>query len=431
MKIFLKVVFIILFLFGFSTAYSAEPLNAYLFYGQDCPHCAKEAEFLESLRVKYPQLEIRKFEIYYDRNNAELMQKIAQTLNINISGVPFLFIGNQYFIGYTENITSVEIENKIKDCLVNNCSDVVEMILKLKETEEQIKESDGDEDVILEPTPTETIISFPEGEVEDISVIVPGEIDSNQQSRKVNIPLFGDIDIGKFSLPILTMILGFLDGFNPCAMWTLLFLISLLLGMKDRKKMWILGTAFIISSSAVYFIFMAAWLNLILFLGFVVWLRIIIGVVALGGGAYGIKEFFLNKNIAGCKVTQGDKKQRVFEKLKKIINQNSFWLSLGGIIALAFVVNLVELICSAGLPAIYTQILVLNNLSGWQHYFYILFYILFFMLDDLFVFFVAMITLQMTGITTKYSKYSRLIGGILMFIIGLLMIFKPQWLMFG
>lgn len=94
-------------------------------------------------------------------------------------------------------------------------------------------------------------------------------------------------------------------------------------------------------------------------------------------------------------------------------------------------VNLVELVCSAGLPAIYTQILALNNLPVWQYYLYILLYILFFMLDDLFVFFVAMITLQMTGITTKYSKYSRLVGGFLMLIIGLLLILKPEWLMFG
>jgi len=96
-----------------------------------------------------------------------------------------------------------------------------------------------------------------------------------------------------------------------------------------------------------------------------------------------------------------------------------------------FLVNLVELICSAGLPAVFTQVLALNELAKWQYYLYILLYIFFFMLDDLFVFSFAMITLQMTGITTKYVKYTRLIGGIILAIIGILILFRPDLLMFG
>jgi len=194
--------------------------------------------------------------------------------------------------------------------------------------------------------------------------------------------------------------------------------------------MWILGTAFIVASSAVYFFFMAAWLNLILFIGFLVWVRIAIGLVALFGGGYNLKEFFTNPQ-SGCKVTGSEKRRKVFEKIRSITHEKSFYLALGGIIILAFAVNLVELICSAGIPAIYTQVLALSHLAKWQYYLYILLYIFFFMIDDLFVFFVAMITLQTTGITTKYTHWSHLIGGILMMIIGLLLIFKPAWLMFG
>lgn len=426
----LSKIFLVVFLLAFSLPVNAaENINAYLFYGEGCPHCAQEGEFLESLKIEYPELEIKRFEIYYNQDNAKLMQTIGETLNISISGVPFLFIGDQYFIGYSEGVTSIEIEKKINNCLEKKCPDVVEIILDFQKTEEEIKNS-GDN--IIGSTLTEEIINFPEENKENFSEI-DSEINNVKETKikDINIPLLGKINISDFSLPILSIFLGFLDGFNPCAMWTLLFLISLLLGMKDRKKMWILGSAFIVSSAAVYFVFMSAWLNLILFLGFIIWLRIIIGMVALGGGVYSLKEFFFNKNVAVCKVVNNDKKQKVFEKLKKIINQKSFLLSLGGIIILAFLVNLVELVCSAGLPAIYTQILALNNLPLWQYYLYILLYILFFMLDDLFVFFIAMITLQMIGITTKYAKYSRLIGGLAMLIIGLLLILKPEWLMFG
>jgi len=246
----------------------------------------------------------------------------------------------------------------------------------------------------------------------------------------IKVPILGEVEIKKFSLPILTILLGILDGFNPCAMWTLLFLISLLLGMKNRKRMWLLGSAFIVASAAVYFLFMSAWLNLILFLGFVVWVRILIGILALLGGGYSLKDFIFNKN-SGCKVVGDEKRQKTFEKIKLAVQQKSLWLSLGGIIVLAFAVNLVELICSAGLPAVYTQVLALNDMVSWQYYLYILLYIFFFMLDDLFIFFVAMVTLEMTGITTKYTRTSRLIGGLVMLAIGLMLILKPAWLMFG
>jgi hypothetical protein len=149
-----------------------------------------------------------------------------------------------------------------------------------------------------------------------------------------------------------------------------------------------------------------------------------------GGGVYNLREYFINKE-SGCKVTGDEKRQRVFEKLKAITQKQQFWLALGGIIILAGAVNLVELICSAGLPVVFTQILALSNLAKWQYYLYMLLYIFIFMLDDLIVFIVAMVTLKMTGITTKYTRLSHLIGGILMLIIGLLLIFKPEWLMFG
>lgn len=375
------------------------PLTIYFFYGDGCPHCEKEAKFLKSLQKDYPEIEIQSFEIYLNRENALLLQDIGEALKTDVNGVPFSVIGDKHFIGYGEGITSLEIEKQVEKCIKEGCSDPVAKIMQTGFE----KQNEGKEENRNENSPEEKII---------------------------NLLFLGKVDIYKFSLPVLTIIMGFLDGFNPCAMWALLFLISLLLGMKDRKRMWILGIAFIVSSAVVYFLFMSAWLNLILFLGFIIWVRIIIGILALFGGSYNLKKFIFNKN-SGCEVSNNEKRQEIFQKLKSLVGKNKFWVALVGMIGLAFMVNLVELICSAGLPAIYTQILALNNLPSWQYYLYILFYIFFFMLDDLFIFFAAMITLEMTGISTKYSRYSQLIGGTIMIIIGILLIFKPQWLMFG
>ena len=98
---------------------------------------------------------------------------------------------------------------------------------------------------------------------------------------------------------------------------------------------------------------------------------------------------------------------------------------------LAASVNLIELACSAGIPVIFTQLLAMNDLNNISYFIYILIYIICFMLDDLIIFIIAIKTMELTGISTKYSKYSHLIGGILMFIIGILLIVKPEWLMFN
>ena len=374
-------------------------LDIYLFWGEGCPHCAKEKVFLNDFIEKNPTVKLHDFEIYYNSSNARLMQQVASSINSDAGGVPFLVIGDKGISGFGEGITETEIEDRVEYCLKNECKDYVAPFL----TDSQ------------------------DNQEQDINK----ETDSQKDKKIIKLPIIGEIDALDFSLPLLSIFMGAVDGFNPCAMWTLLFLISLLLGLKDRRRMWTLGVAFIAASAFVYFLFMAAWLQIILFLGFIVWVRTAIGLLALAGGGYNLRSYLKHKDIDGCEITGTEKRQLVFAKLRKIAQQNSLWLALGGIILLAFAVNLVELVCSAGLPAVFTQVLSLSNLQTWQYYAYILLYIFFFMIDDIIVFAIAMFTLELTGMSTKYGKWSKLIGGLLMIIIGLLLIFKPEVLMFG
>ncbi len=382
-----------------------EQVNVYFFWGVGCSHCEKEKLFLEKLEAKYPGVQVHDFEVWENRENLKLLVETGKKLEADTSGVPFTVVGEHYFVGwYDEETTGSLIERAVQCVVENGCDDVVSGLRGPRN---------------LNP-PTEPLVA---GEVSE-------ETKNRLPLEKIKLPIFGEVETKNLSLPVLTIILGGLDGFNPCAMWTLLFLIGLLLGMEDKKRRWVLGTAFIVASSFVYFLFMAAWLNLLLFIGFVTGVKVAIGLVALGGGIYNLREFIVNRN-SSCKVTGGEKRQAVFEKLKGITHQKQFWLALGGIIVLAFAVNLVELICSAGLPVVFTQILTLSHLPRWQYYAYMLLYVFIFMLDDLIIFFSAMVTLEMTGMSTKYSRASHLIGGVLMVIIGILMIFKPEILMFG
>ncbi|MFA5382443.1 MAG: hypothetical protein WC356_04700 [Candidatus Micrarchaeia archaeon] len=371
----LFLLFIFTFLIVSVSASNISKIEVHLFWTEGCPHCEGEKEFLIELENKYPELEIYRLEVSKNSENRKLMFEFSDKLDAEVSGVPFTVVGSTY---YFKGWMNKETTGKA----------IEDAILKIKNENHQ------------------------------------------EENNKIFLPIFGEIDVKTVSLPILTIIIAALDGFNPCAMWVLLFLITLLLGIEDRFKRWLFGGVFIGASAFVYFLIMIAWLNLFLYIGFVFWIRLLIGIVALGAGIYNLREYFTN--IEGvCKVTGDTKRQKVFENLAKIVQEKHIIFALLGLIILAFAVNLVELVCSAGLPAVYTQVLALSGLSFWEYYGYILLYILIFMLDDLIIFVLAMKTLEITGISSKYSRWSHLIGGILIFVLGLLLIFKPEILMFG
>jgi thiol-disulfide isomerase/thioredoxin len=372
-----------------------KPVTVYLFWTTGCPHCLHEKEFLAALARRDRDIKVVGLEVSARRENLELFQKVGKLLKADISGVPFTVIGNQYVIGWQdESTTGRAIETAIQEVRSRGAPDVVAELLTA-------------------PAPTP-----------------PHRADKPTVPETLTLPVFGQVNLKYLSLGAITVIIGALDGFNPCAMWVLIFLINLLLRLEDRKKMWILGSAFIIASGAVYFLFMTAWLNILIFLGFIFWIRIIIGGVALLAGGYNLKEYWTDTSGA-CTLSQGARRQRTMDRLKETVTKRKFWLALGGIVALAFLVNLVELICSAGFPVVYLQILSLTPMPFWQYYLYLLLYIVIFMLDDIIVFVVAMLTLELMGVTTRYKRFSNLIGGILMLLIGVLLLFKPGWLMFG
>ncbi|MDD2208761.1 MAG: hypothetical protein PHG03_00510, partial [Bacilli bacterium] len=246
------------------------------------------------------------------------------------------------------------------------------------------------------------------------------------------VPILGEFNAKTVSLPLLSMIMGAVDGFNPCAMWILIFLITMLFNMKDRRKMWILGLTFITTSGLIYLLFMMSWLNLATFLTKIPYIRLLISIFSVIFGMINIYGYLnaLDKDV-GCDITNQKQRNKIMERIKKIITEKKFILSLLGIIILAVSVNILELLCSLGLPVIFTQVLAINNLTTFQYAIYIFIYILFFLIDDILIFFIAMKTLNIKGISNKYTKYSHLIGGIIMLILGLLMALKPEWLMFN
>lgn len=366
--------------------------RVYFFYSEYCSHCHDEIEFLEKLKGEISGLEIAGFEVAKNKANQELLKAVAKELKIAVGSVPITIIGEKVIVGFgSEETTGQEIRQALE--FGSNKDQLLPIVLKfVPDFEKQSKNA------------------------------------HQKESKLVDVPFLGEIDIANFSLPALTVVLGLVDGFNPCAMWVLLFLITLLLGVKSQKRRWILGGAFIFVSGLVYFLFMAAWLNFFLFIGFHLWLRIIIGVLAVGVGVHQIRDYWKNRD-GGCHVTNDKQRAWIISYVRKVVQKKSFWLALGGIIIVAAVVNLIELFCSLGLPAIYTNVLSLSGLPVWKYYVYLAGYILFYMLDDLVIFAIAMITLRVTGVENKYQRAISLIGGLIILILGLLLLLRPEWIM--
>lgn len=385
------------------------PVPVYVFWQTGCPYCERALSFLETRPVVAPPIELVALELSGSSANQELFFAALEHFRIDRAAVPTIVVGDRVFTGFDGPETSgAAIARKIADCAKTSCPDIVG--------------SWRARGSAPPPASGETSSGTPASTKPEARPAGLPEI--------VTLPLIGDLALRELSLPVLTVVLAAIDGFNPCAMWVLVFLIGLLIGVRDRFRMWALGAVFLVASGAVYFAFMAAWLNLVLLLGALIWLRLAVGVLALGGGAYNIREFLRNPDGA-CAVTDLEGRQRLRERFRAAVGERRFVVAALGVAALAVAVNMIELLCSAGIPAVYAQVLSLSDLSVWENYLYLTLYILVFLLDDFVVFVTAMLSLQAAGATTVYSRYSHLIGGVILVAIGGMLVFRPEWLSFS
>ena len=398
-KTLVSILFMFVTFFAFNFNVSAKSVNVYMFYGKTCPHCEEAIKYLDSIKEKY-DLKIYKYEVWNNSENMKLMNDIASFLDVNVRGVPFAIIDNTAIFGYSSGVTDETYRYHIKQASKDDFIDEVGIELGVVKGKTKVSKNNDNK-----------------------------EYETNYTIKQ---PFIGKVNLKSFSLPLVSILIGIIDGFNPCAMWVLLFLISTLIGMKDKKRLWALGLTFLVTSAFVYMAFMVSWLSFAKMISGVVLVRIMIAIVAIIGGAINLNSFAnsLGKD-DGCDVVDAKKRKKVFSKIKKFTHEKSFIMAIIGVILLAISVNLIELACSAGLPVIFTSLLAMNDLSAIQYWIYIIIYIFFFMIDDLIIFAIAVKTMQLTGISTKYTKYSHLVGGILMFIIGILLIVKPEWLMFN
>ena len=252
-----------------------------------------------------------------------------------------------------------------------------------------------------------------------------------QKELIVNIPFINKtVDLSKYSLPLVSFILGSIDGVNPCAMWVLVLFLTALVAVGNRTKMIQVAGLFLLAEAIMYYMILNVWLYTWDFVGLDKIITPTVGIVGIIGGIFFIRSFVVNGDELACEVTDFEKKAKISTRIQDIAKKPFNIITALAIIGLALSVNVIEFACSIGIPQTFTKILQMNDVNFITRQFYNFLYIIGYMLDDMLVFGLALFSVNKLHLTSRYAKWANLFGGILMVLLGLMLIFKPTWLIF-
>lgn len=365
---------------GFFSLFTAPEVSAQqapvmeFYHGAECPHCHAEKKWFPTLLSYYPDLVIEEYEVWHAPENQKKMQARLKELGKTSGGVPTNIIGDSVIVGFNP-----------------------EGILAALEANYGPPYGEG--------------------------------IDNIEQDLKENNPNAWKRFL-EYSWPLMSFMLGLVDGFNPCAMWSLFILIGYLLSLEQKSKRYLVGGIFIGTSALMYFSVLLAYLfgfsevSKLIAGSIMVWVFRAVGLLAVGTGIYAV--IMARKQGIDCDVRDAQSKKAFASRIGEILAREKLWLILAGVTGLAISVNLIELLCSFAIPTAFTATLVASDMSLMSQLIAILIYTFAYMLDDLVVFLLAMWTMSLKVFSPKVVQVSHLVGGIILVLVGALLLVRPD-----
>ena len=384
-------------------------INIYFFWGDGCPHCASAKPVLRAIAEGNSGITLYEFEVYQSEENLNIFYQIAEAHGTVPQAVPTVFMGERYWIGYSEDI-KVEIESYLNQCLSNGCTDLAAGIV------------DGES--ALPTAIPETITETPT-EVPPTAVNTPPAEENVEDENLITLPLFGTINLSNQSMLISTLLISIVDGFNPCSIWVLSMLLAVTLNARSRKKVLIIGFVFIFVTGLIYALFIAGLFTVLRVVQFIGWVQVIVALVALTFALINIKDYFWYKE--GLSLTiKDEKKPGIYKGIRRVVrSEDSIWTMVGATIILAAGVSLVEFSCTAGFPVLWTNLLNSQNVTGAAFLGLLLVYMFIYQIDELGIFLVSVFTLRKTRLEEKHGRLLKLLGGSLMLALALVMLIDP------
>jgi thiol-disulfide isomerase/thioredoxin len=373
---------------GIVSTVSADAAKLYYYSAENCPKCREYGPLIHELAGQLAEIDLIEKDIWLDRSALTELVELLSTYGDLPLATPTLFLGDKVWIGIDHDKLQ-EIEAQLRKCIANGCPDA---LLRLQQNN-GVERS-------RQHAPEDTVVS---------------------------IPLLGKWDVREVSLPLVTLTLALLDSINPCAFFVLLFLLSLMIHARSRMRMLTVGMVFVTFSGLIYFLFMAAWLNLFLATGGIRFVTLLAGLVALLIGAFNIKDYFFFHKGPSLSIPE-KAKPGLYHRVRNLIKSPSYFSLLGGTILLAVAANSYELLCTAGFPMVFTRILTLHGLTTWQYYSYLAFYNVIYVIPLLVIVIVFTVTLGAHQLTEKQGRWLKLISGVMMAGIGIVLVFFPTLL---
>jgi len=356
-----------------------------------CPRCAAAKEWMPGAAARHPGFDVAYVDLVQDAGGRAVLAEIVKRHGVGGASVPVIHACNSVVVGFDRAETTGARIEKLLGKWTADCPGSVG---------KAIEGDTGEGDVLVEPS-------------------------------TIDVPMLrwldGTLDPSKMGMPLFTIAVGLVDGFNPCAMWVLLLLLSILVNLNDRWKILAIAGTFVFVSGAAYFAFMAAWLNVFEWIGYLRPVQVALGLVAITIGTIHVKDFFAFKQGPSLSIPDAAK-PGIYDRIRRIVNAENLPAAIAGAFVLAVLVNVVELLCTAGLPALYTSILSQQGYGMAGRYGYLLLYILAYMFDD---------AIMVTGVVWSLSRFKlqetggrwlKLVSGSVILLLGLVMLFRPEWL---
>jgi len=339
----------------------------YYFWGH-CPICSKPEEHV-GLFVDYP-IEVQIYEVFLDEAGRNKYDQVSDELGITTMGFPTLVFNDRYWLGFSETVQQEIVA-------------AIEASLEQREVE--------------------------------------------SEKSIVRLPLIGEFDLQTAPILLTTILIAFLDGFNPCSLFVLTFLLAIIIHSASRKKIFIIGFTFLLVTAAVYGFFMLGILNIMIFATRLFWIRNIIAALVIVVGLFGIKDFLVSQEGPTFSIPEKHKSQ-FYKQVRKIFYTNSVLPMIGATALMGLGIALVELPCTAGFPFIWSTIIAGMDLS--INHFALLFtvYLLIYLLDEIAIFMVAVIKMRSAKITEEQGRTLKLVAGTLMLVLGLILLIRPEYM---
>jgi len=434
----------------------AEMLRIVVYVRTGCPRCANAKAFLGDLAKRYPPFEIRFRDIATDAVARTDLQQVVRRYNQAAASVPVFHFCDQMLVGFDAPATTGKRLEAILEYWTYPAPAKAPA-----ENSDAAKTSAAPLSGHPRDGPLTRLVGFrphglpafgpmaaamlPSGDAAPPPPPLPPPPAGAQQERVAEerpppsrvppldpetmpLPWIGEISADEWGMPLFTVIVGLVDGFNPCAMWVLLFLLSILVNLRNRLRILAVAGTFVVISGLAYFAFMAAWLNVFLVVGYLRPIQITLALLAIAVGSVHVKDFFAFQRGVSLSIPDSAK-PGIYARVRRIVNAENLTAAIIGAAVLAVLVNVIELLCTAGLPALYTQILTMQELPAWKNYAYLALYNLAYMFDDGLMVGVVVATLGKRQLQERQGRWLKLVSGLVILLLGLVMLFHPEWLM--